>query len=91
MHQGLASFRLSLVHYPCDTNKVINNRCTESLFIVTGTTGAILLCAFFVDLIVWYKAGSISFVEEPGGGSAGNEEELSPMTAATKPHSETSV
>ncbi|XP_063220394.1 solute carrier organic anion transporter family member 74D-like [Bacillus rossius redtenbacheri] len=29
-----------------------------------GTTGAILLCAFFVDLIVWYKAESINFVDE---------------------------
>lgn len=29
-----------------------------------GITGAILLCAFFVDLIVWYKAGSINFVNE---------------------------
>lgn len=31
---------------------------------VSGITGAILLCAFFVDLIVWYKAGSINFVNE---------------------------
>lgn len=31
---------------------------------VLGITGAILLCAFFVDLIVWYKAGSINFVNE---------------------------
>ncbi|XP_050313378.1 solute carrier organic anion transporter family member 74D [Anthonomus grandis grandis] len=30
-----------------------------------GITGALLLCAFFVDLTVWYKAGSINFVEEP--------------------------
>ncbi|ERL86177.1 hypothetical protein D910_03590 [Dendroctonus ponderosae] len=29
-----------------------------------GTTGALLLCAFFVDVIVWYKAGSINFVDE---------------------------
>lgn len=29
-----------------------------------GVTGAILLCAFFVDVIVWYKAGSIDFVNE---------------------------
>ncbi|KAF4526234.1 hypothetical protein B566_EDAN001919 [Ephemera danica] len=54
-----------------------------------GTTGAILLCAFFVDLIVWYKAGSISFVEEPGG--ANPEEELSPITSEKPPQSETSV
>ncbi|KAI4494394.1 hypothetical protein M0802_008886 [Mischocyttarus mexicanus] len=29
-----------------------------------GTTGGILILAFVVDLVVWYKAGSISFVEE---------------------------
>lgn len=29
-----------------------------------GTTGAILLCAFVVDVLVWYKAGSINFVDE---------------------------
>ncbi|XP_066158516.1 solute carrier organic anion transporter family member 74D [Euwallacea fornicatus] len=29
-----------------------------------GTTGALLLCAFFVDVIVWYKAGSINFVDK---------------------------
>lgn len=29
-----------------------------------GTTGAIMLCAFFMDLTVWYKAGSISFTDE---------------------------
>lgn len=31
--------------------------------IIIGTTGAILLCAFFVDLIVWYKAGKIIISE----------------------------
>lgn len=29
-----------------------------------GTTGGILILAFVVDIVVWYKAGSISFVEE---------------------------
>ncbi|CAL7939812.1 organic anion transporting polypeptide 74D [Xylocopa sonorina] len=29
-----------------------------------GTTGGILILAFIVDIVVWYKAGSISFVEE---------------------------
>ncbi|CAB3375266.1 Hypothetical predicted protein [Cloeon dipterum] len=50
-----------------------------------GTTGGILLCAFLVDLIVWYKAGSISFVEETGEEEAesSNHEELSPMAAET--------
>nr|XP_023019008.1 solute carrier organic anion transporter family member 3A1-like [Leptinotarsa decemlineata]XP_023019009.1 solute carrier organic anion transporter family member 3A1-like [Leptinotarsa decemlineata] len=31
-----------------------------------GTTGAIMLMAFFVDVIVWYKAGSINFADEQG-------------------------
>uniref|UniRef100_A0A0A9ZGZ8 Solute carrier organic anion transporter family member n=1 Tax=Lygus hesperus TaxID=30085 RepID=A0A0A9ZGZ8_LYGHE len=44
-----------------------------------GTTGAILLCAFFVDLVVWYKAGSINFVDEAI--PEVHEEELSPFTA----------
>nr|CAD7446174.1 unnamed protein product [Timema bartmani] len=51
----------------------------------TGTTGAILLCAFFVDIIVWYKAGSINFVDEQ---VPIQEEELSPI--ASKTRSETS-
>ncbi|CAK9807117.1 Solute carrier organic anion transporter family member 74D [Anthophora plagiata] len=29
-----------------------------------GTTGGILILAFVVDIVVWYKAGSINFVEE---------------------------
>ncbi|XP_011496966.1 PREDICTED: solute carrier organic anion transporter family member 3A1 isoform X2 [Ceratosolen solmsi marchali] len=29
-----------------------------------GTTGGILALAFIVDMIVWYKAGSINFVDE---------------------------
>lgn len=29
-----------------------------------GTTSAILLCAFLVDMIVWYKAGKINFADE---------------------------
>ncbi|KAK9680091.1 Organic Anion Transporter Polypeptide (OATP) family [Popillia japonica] len=47
-----------------------------------GTTGAILLCAFFVDVIVWYKAGSINFVDE----QAPLEEELPAIS--TKPRNE---
>lgn len=32
-----------------------------------GTTGGIMALAFIVDLIVWYKAGSIKeFVDDPG-------------------------
>ncbi|XP_018325614.1 solute carrier organic anion transporter family member 3A1 [Agrilus planipennis] len=50
-----------------------------------GITGAILLCAFFVDIIVWYKAGSINFVDE----QVPLEEELHSITG--KPRSETSV
>nr|CAD7200701.1 unnamed protein product [Timema douglasi] len=51
-----------------------------------STTGAILLCAFFVDIIVWYKAGSINFVDEQ---VPIQEEELDPI--ASKTRSETSV
>lgn len=50
-------------------------------YFVLGTTGAILLCAFFVDIIVWYKAGSINFVDE----QAPLEEEMHTIT--TKPSS----
>ncbi|XP_067009126.1 solute carrier organic anion transporter family member 74D [Anabrus simplex] len=52
-----------------------------------GTTAAILLCAFFVDIIVWFKAGSISFQEEQS--PSPQQEELSPI--AGRAHSETSV
>lgn len=31
---------------------------------LAGTTGGILVLAFVVDIVVWYKAGSISFAEE---------------------------
>ena len=51
-----------------------------------GTTGAILLFAFFMDIIVWYKAGSINFVDEQ---VPPQEEELNPI--AEKARSETSV
>lgn len=51
---------------------------------VSGTTGAILLCAFFVDVLVWYKAGSINFVDEQVP-----QEELNPITG--KVPSETNV
>ncbi|CAH1153796.1 unnamed protein product [Phaedon cochleariae] len=45
-----------------------------------GTTGAILLCAFFVDILVWYKAGSINFVDE----QVPFEEELHTITGKIK-------
>lgn len=38
--------------------------CNNLNAFFTGTTGCILLLAFVVDIVVWYKAGSISFVEE---------------------------
>lgn len=60
--------------------------CIKNKFArISGTTGAILLCAFFVDLIVWYKAGSINFVDE----QPAVEEELHAITGKPKP--ETSV
>lgn len=55
-------------------------------FYVSGTTGGIMLLAFFVDLIVWFKAGSINFADEQTPAP----EELSPINE--KPEkSETSV
>lgn len=39
-----------------------------------GTTGALLLLGFFVDLVVWHKARKISFTEEPDGTVATTEE-----------------
>lgn len=55
-----------------------------------GTTGAIMLCAFFVDLVVWYKSGSINFVDEQAP-TPSQEEELNPITQGGKVRSETSV
>ncbi|KAK3930526.1 Solute carrier organic anion transporter family member 74D [Frankliniella fusca] len=56
-----------------------------------GTTGAIMLCAFFVDLVVWYKSGSINFVDEQAP-TPSQEEELNPITqGGGKVRSETSV
>ncbi|KAL0124702.1 hypothetical protein PUN28_006509 [Cardiocondyla obscurior] len=43
-----------------------------------GTTGGILLLAFVVDIVVWYKAGSISFVEEQEG-ETGTAEEMATL------------
>lgn len=45
-----------------------------------GSTSALLFCAFLVDILVWYKAGSINFVEEP----APLEEELHSINAKSK-------
>ncbi|XP_039279412.1 solute carrier organic anion transporter family member 74D [Nilaparvata lugens] len=42
-----------------------------------GTTGGIMMCAFLVDIIVWYKAGNINFVDEQ---VPVQEEELNPIT-----------
>ncbi|XP_015111203.1 solute carrier organic anion transporter family member 3A1 [Diachasma alloeum] len=39
-----------------------------------GTTGGILLLAFIVDVVVWYKAGSINFVDDQTGDDASAEE-----------------
>ncbi|VVC45455.1 Organic anion transporter polypeptide OATP,Kazal domain,Major facilitator superfamily domain [Cinara cedri] len=46
-----------------------------------GVTGLLMMCAFFVDIVVWYKAGSISFEEDRQLPS--NEEELSQLTPIT--------
>ncbi|XP_063993445.1 solute carrier organic anion transporter family member 74D [Diachasmimorpha longicaudata] len=39
-----------------------------------GTTGGILLLAFIVDVVVWYKAGSINFVDDQTGDDGSAEE-----------------
>ncbi|XP_012219777.1 solute carrier organic anion transporter family member 74D [Linepithema humile] len=43
-----------------------------------GTTGGILMLAFVVDIVVWYKAGSINFVEEQEG-EEGTAEEMATL------------
>ncbi|XP_036144680.1 solute carrier organic anion transporter family member 74D [Monomorium pharaonis] len=43
-----------------------------------GTTGGIILMAFVVDIVVWYKAGSISFVEKQEG-ETGTAEEMATL------------
>lgn len=40
-----------------------------------------MMCAFFVDIIVWYKAGSINFEDDHH--LPINEEELSQLTPIT--------
>jgi len=45
-----------------------------------------MLCAFFVDVIVWYKADNVSFADDH---APSQEEELNPI--AGKARSETSV
>ncbi|XP_008478683.1 solute carrier organic anion transporter family member 4A1-like [Diaphorina citri] len=48
-----------------------------------GTTGFILLLAFFVDTIVWYKAGSINFADEET--NTPEDDEMQAMTEKIKP------
>uniref|UniRef100_A0A8D8YD86 Solute carrier organic anion transporter family member n=1 Tax=Cacopsylla melanoneura TaxID=428564 RepID=A0A8D8YD86_9HEMI len=48
-----------------------------------GTTGSILLCAFLVDTIVWYKAGSINFEEEQA--PSADDDEMEAITEKLKP------
>lgn len=54
-----------------------------------GVTAVIMLMAFFVDIIVWYKAKSIVFQEDE---PSGDEEETVPFNEAlTNPQRESSV
>ncbi|XP_025413208.1 solute carrier organic anion transporter family member 3A1-like [Sipha flava] len=46
-----------------------------------GVTGLLMMCAFFVDIIVWYKAGSINFQDDHQ--LQVSEEELSQLTPIT--------
>ena len=49
----------------------------------TGTTGALMLAAFFVDVIVWYKADKISSLTDfPENPPSMEIEELAPMSSA---------
>lgn len=32
--------------------------------LILGSTSALLLCAFLVDVVVWYKADNIKFPDE---------------------------
>lgn len=43
--------------------KLIDFEITKFCFVI-GTTGALLLCAFLMDVIVWVKAGSVNFAED---------------------------
>ena len=49
-------------------NDVQNEQCSlltlKYYNLKIGITGLIFVCAFFIDVIVWYKAHNIKFVEE---------------------------
>lgn len=59
----------------------INFLFTILILFTTGVTGLLMMCAFFVDIIVWYKAGSINFEDDHQ--LPVNEEELSQLTPIT--------
>jgi len=59
----------------------INFQLTVHILFTTGVTGLLMMCAFFVDIIVWYKAGSINFEDDHQ--LQVNEEELSQLTPIT--------
>lgn len=48
-----------------------------------GTTGGILMLAFLVDMIVWYKAGSLSLADEEV--PPADDDEMKSMTEKLKP------
>lgn len=68
---GMLIYKFNLKN---QTNK--NKSIIYFHYYCAGTTGGILLLAFIVDLVVWYKAGSINFSDEPTAGEAGSVEEM---------------
>lgn len=46
---------------------------------ISGTTGALMLCAFLVDLVVWYKADKITFPEDEEPPKVEIDREAQPM------------
>lgn len=49
---------------------------------IAGVTGVLMMGAFFVDIVVWFKAGSINFEDDHQ--LPIDEEELSQLTPITE-------
>jgi hypothetical protein len=50
----------------------------------TGMTGVIMLIAFFVDVVVWYKADQITFAEDEPPPPSVEMEEMQPIRTAVQ-------
>ena len=56
-----------MVNIHCQTIHTILKKkiyLSDKKYISKGTTGGIMAVAFIVDMLVWWKAGSINFVDE---------------------------